>query len=324
MRLPLRWMPPLPRLTHPFFFRRGLCRASLDRPKGTIMHQTRLRLFSAIAALVVALPVAQAQTPATPPAISAKDQPRADRWIDGHSKKLAQLEAFIALTDPVKILDGQVGSIVDLRREMRNPHPNIDFRAHPDFAALDARLDKARTELARRGLYVGEWREWGFDGQTVGEEEAKFLLSVEDKVNGLRGSNSVSPEGDAKIAKLQEILNRPEFGSNPVLKAYKDGLGQHIMFGIVYRNGLVRVKAIGNSFRSLKNDVDKNWGGCKGGCVTRVHGDATNIITWVDQVKGAGLDLKAYKIKLDEREPLSEEWDLEKVRAEAVKISKKK
>ncbi len=147
---------------------------------------------------------------------------------------------------------------------------------------------------------------------------------MEDKVNGLRGSNSVSPEGDAKNAKLQEILNRSEFASNPVLKAYKDGIGQHIAFGIVYRNGLVRAKAIGNSFRSLKTDVDKNWGGCKGECVKRVHAEATKIGGWIDQVQGAGLDLKAHKVKLDEREPLSEEWDLEKVRSEAVKLSKKK
>ncbi len=288
------------------------------------MRLVRLCLTTAISTFVLALPVAHAETPATPPPIGAKDQPRADRWIDGHKQKLAQLEAFVALTDPAKILAGQVGSIVDLRRDMRNPHPNVDFRAHPEFAACDARLAAARTELAKRGLYVGQWREWDFDGQKVGEEEAKFLLSLEDKVNGLRGSNSVSPEGDAKIAKLQEILNRPEFASNAVLKAYKDGLGQHIAFGIVYRNGLVRVRAIGNSFRSLKTDVDKNWGGCKGECVKRVHSEATNIVAWIDQVKAAGLDLKAYKIKLDEREPLSEEWDLEKVRSEAVKLSKKK
>lgn len=288
------------------------------------MPRIRLCFATAVALFAAALPFAHAQTPASPPPIDAKDQPRADRWIDGHKQKLAKIEAFLALTDTAQILGGQVPSIVDLRREMRNPHPNIDFRAHPEFAGCDTRLATARTELARRGIYVGQWREWSFDGQTVGEEEAKFLLSVEDKVNGLRGSNSVSPEGDAKIAKLREILERPEFGTNPVLKAYKEGLGQHILVGIVYRNGLVRIKAIGNSFRSLKNDVDKNWAGCKGECVKRVHAEATNIIGWIDQVKGAGLELKAHKVKLDEREPLSEEWDLEKVRSEAVKLSKKK
>jgi hypothetical protein len=276
--------------------------------------------------LVSALVVPQTLFAAEPaaPAISAKDQPRADRWIAGHKQKLAAMEAFVAETDPAKILDAQVPSIVDLRREMRNPHPNIDFRAHPEFAACDTRLSTARTELARKGIYVGAWREWGFDGQTVGPTEAPFVQSVEDKINGLRGSNSVSPEKDDKISKLKDILARPEFASNPALMAYKTGLAQHIIEGIELRNALLRVKAIGNSFRSLKNDVDKNWSGCKGECVKRVHNEAQAIVTSIDQVKAAGHDLTKFQIKLDEREPLSESWDLVKVRAEAVKLSKKK
>jgi hypothetical protein len=55
-----------------------------------------------------------------------------------------------------------------------------------------------------------------------------------------------------------------------------------------------------------------------------VHNEAQAIVTSIDQVKAAGHDLTKFQIKLDEREPLSESWDLVKVRAEAVKLSKKK
>lgn len=289
------------------------------------MKRFSLQFLGVLLCLSAAAPVAwAADTPATPPPISAKDQPRADQWIAGHKQKMAQLDAFVAEKDMTKILEARVGSLADLRRAMRNPHPNIDFRAHPEFAALDARLMQLRTDLAQRGLYVGEWREWAFDGQAAGEEEAKFLLSFEDKFNGLRGSNGVSPQGDEKLAKMREVLDRPEFASNPVLKVYKENLGKHVLAGAVFRNALLRVKAVGNNFRSLKNDVDKNWAGCKGGCADRVHQEAKNIMAYIDQVQAAGLDLKAYKVKLDEREPLSEEWDLAKVREEAVKLSKKK
>ncbi len=276
--------------------------------------------------LGIAIPSAQAQMQGAKasPAIADKDKVRADRWIEEHKAKLASLEAFVAEKDPAKILEARVGSITDLRRTMMQPHPLVDFRAHPEFQGCRTRLMTLRTELAKRGLYVGEWREWEFDGQTVGDEEAKFLLSFEDKFNGLRNSNGVSPQGDEKLTKMGDVLKRPEFESNPVLKAYKTDLGQYVLAGAVYRNALLRVKAVGNAFRSVKTDVDKNWAGCKGECVKRVHADAMRVVALVDQVKAAGLNLKDFKVKLDEREPLSEEWDLEKVKLEAGKIAKKK
>lgn len=285
----------------------------------------RKYISAATIALSLLCGTAYSQTPTASayPAIAAKDAPRAEQWIQSHKNKLAQLDAYVALTSYEKILDGQVGSINDLRRELMAPHPNVDFRAHPEFEGLRVRLINLRRELSRKGRYVGEWKEWKFDGQTVGEEETKYISSFEDKFNGLHNSNGVSPQGDEKIAKMRDILARPEMASNPVLKAYKENYAQHVLFGAIYRDALLRVKAVGNAFRSVKNDVDKNWKNCRGECVKRVHGEGKHVVDFIDQVKAAGLDPKSYKIKLDEREPLSEEWTLDKVRAEAVKLSVK-
>jgi hypothetical protein len=286
------------------------------------MNLRKLALLAvlSLAPLVPARAVAQT----APPAIDAKDAVRAEQWIAGHKAKLARVEAYLAETSPEKILGAQqLPSLNDLRRDMRKPHPNIDFRAHAEYPALEARLLAARTGLARRGLYVGEWREWSFDGKQVGPEEEKFLLSFEDKFASLRGAIGVSTRDDETIAKMQAILARPEFTSNPVLASYKENLGKHLLDGVIYRTALLRVGATGNALRSLKNDVDKNGSNCRGECTKRVHEEAQKIVTMVDQIKAAGLDPKKFKIMLDEREPLSETWDLEAVRAWGVKTSKK-
>ena len=217
----------------------------------------RKYIFAATIALSLLCGTAYSQTPTASayPAIAAKDAPRAEQWIQSHKNKLAQLDAYVALTSYEKILDGQVGSINDLRRELMAPHPNVDFRAHPEFEGLRVRLINLRRELSRKGRYVGEWKEWKFDGQTVGEEETKYISSFEDKFNGLHNSNGVSPQGDEKIAKMRDILARPEMASNPVLKAYKENYAQHVLFGAIYRDALLRVKAVGNARGTRRRGV---------------------------------------------------------------------
>ena len=260
-----------------------------------------------------------------PQPISEKDMPRAERWIDDLKRKLAVFDAYVAEKDWDVIREARtIGGISDLKRDMRDPHPNIDFRLHPQFPELDKRLMQLRTELARRGRYVGEWKEWKYDGQTVAPEDEKFIQSVEGKANSLTHAGQTSPGNDELIAKLKEILARKEFTSNPVLKVYKDTLGQHVLYGVVFRDSLLRIRYLADTYRSLQEELGRgNWKNCAAQCKKRIHDIASEVVSNIDKVKAAGRDLKDHKYKVDKNEPLSEEWDLIRVRAEAVKISKK-
>lgn len=132
------------------WFVRELARSATRSRRGRTMKTLNV----AIAVLLVSSSVAtvMADTPSAGPAISEQDQPRADRWIEGHKTKLASLEAYVASKDAVTILEARIGSLNDLRCEMMQPHPNVDFRAHPEFEACRQRLMQLRTDLARRGL----------------------------------------------------------------------------------------------------------------------------------------------------------------------------
>lgn len=231
----------------------------------------------------------------------------------------------LAKSDPWAVFEGYSGrSFADLRRETLQPFfPAV--KDHPEYAGLKQKLYAQRQALARKGVNLDRWMMWDYDGQPVTDAHKKYFEAVEMNLNRIsRSSTGGASASEAEaLHKLDEILKRPEFSSDPVLSYYKQHFVSDQLAGARWIHNLKKVGYIGSELRDLRNRL-KNMVKGSQTQLKAIKEQASRIIKLVDEVKAAGLKLTDFSVKLDERDPLSEEWNLEKTRAELVKVTQMK
>jgi hypothetical protein len=257
-----------------------------------------------------------------------KKMAHAERNIEETRAKVQKWETYIAAVkaDPRKVLEriGMPPSYSDLRRwTITPPWPEL-MTENPQFIEVVSQIRALRSPVARLGLEVGPWRMWEYDGKQVSAEQLKYITSIEDKFNGMRGSNGISEKTDKNLKFVADVLKRPEISKDPVLSYFRDEVARPQWEGLSWHHAVVKIKYLEGAQKSLRDDFSRSWKNCAKPCKERIWGDTKRLLIYIDEVKSAGFVLKDHTIMSDPREPLSARWNLEQLKAELGKILKAK
>jgi hypothetical protein len=297
-------------------------------------HNLQLTFFATLILTVGLSGPALAQFPQLPIKLPGGASPQdtrkmqsLDRNIEETRAKIQAWETYLAAVaaSPRKVLErvGTPPSYDDLRRWTFTP-PWPEMKSHPQYGPVSEQIKALRSRVARIGLYVGEWRTWEYDGKTVSAEQLKYISSIEDKFNGMRGSSGVSEKTDQNLKFVGDVFKRPEMDKDPVLQYFRDEIAKPQWEGVRWRHAVVKINYLEGAQKSLRDDFDRSWKNCAKPCKERIWGETKRLVTYIDEVKAAGFVLKDHTIMSDPREPLSATWNLEQLKAELGKILKAK
>ena len=249
------------------------------------------------------------QIPGSPPPGLPTIDPKMQVQVDNIKQAMTALEERFADKDPLKASNG---TMMDIRQDLIIEGDKI--KLHPEYEALKKRAFELRAALARRGGDVGNWEYWQYDGQKVTDNEKKFITAVENEFAELSPTHNARPEERTEsLKKLESIFARSDFESNPVLKYYKDNVGDDRLFGSKWFDAMAKVWHVQVNFRFARDSAkEKN--------IKSAGERAAEAIKFIDEIRAAGIILKDIKVKMDENDPLTEEMDLVKVREACMKL----
>ncbi|PKL76671.1 MAG: hypothetical protein CVV27_09090 [Candidatus Melainabacteria bacterium HGW-Melainabacteria-1] len=298
--------------------------------KKTLFSKPLLISLTVSALLMPQSLLAQTQWPIQNPLQQLTGQSSSqDKGITAAIEKIRKIQASydqkLADPNPWAVFEAYSGeTFSDQRRQLLQPFfPGV--LTHPDYAALKQKLFEQRKALARRGLNLEGWQMWQYDGQTVSEGHQKFFQAIEQQLNRVSRSKtgSASASEAEALKKIDEILKRPEFSSDPVLVHYKQQFVLDQLAGARLIHHLKQVRFVGSELRDLRNRIKNRTPGSQTQ-LKAIQEQAKRTIGIIDGIKAAGLKLADHSVVLDERDPLSETWNLDKVRSELVNIGKLK
>lgn len=294
----------------------------------------KLSLFTFLLSSSLGAQTAQAQfqlpikLPGGTPAVDNRQQIQFDRNIQETQAKIQKWDEWLksVATSPRRVLEtnSKPGGYDDLVRWTFTP-PWPGLKDHAQYPAVCSEIKALRTRIAKVGVYIPEWRYWQYDGLQPNDNQLKYIQSIEDKFNSMRGSTGISDKVEEQLKFVTDVVKRPEMESDPVLKHFRDELVKPQLAGLTWRNAVIKINYLEGAQKSLRDDFARSWGsGCLQPCKSRLTGEAAKLISYIDQVKGAGFDLNAHQIMSDPREPLSPSWTLTQLRAELGKLQSKK
>lgn len=201
----------------------------------------------------------------------------------------------------------------------------VNWEGDSRFEGYRAKARELREKSAQRGLYLGEWWRWQNDGYQVSEADKKFIDGVDQRLRFFREmqreGSGYRQETESKIQEVEKILARPEFSQSEALKGFKAFIQPQLQ-GARFLNQEHRLLFVQSEVIDIRNRVKNMTAGSKVQ-LDQIKQKANKVLAVIKELNQHGYKLNEHKILLDPRDPLSEEWDLQKAQAEMLALSKR-
>jgi len=235
-------------------------------------------------------------------------QVSAGNWVDNTKNKLDNLEAQLNGNDAKSIYENT--GFTALRESILSPKSIVDFSSNPDYTSLKVKLLELRQKFDRMGAFTGNWKDWAYDGQTLTDNDLKLINTVENDLKDIRSATRPADSVDIKIKKVFDLITGPEFSATPALTYYKETVGVDLIKGVMYKNAVNKMAKLSGEYRGLVGRI-------KARSMKPSNSDkeyALKLVREIDEIQMAGIDLKTFKIKLNEKSTVSPEFTLEEIR----------
>jgi hypothetical protein len=172
--------------------------------------------------------------------------------------------------------------------------------------ALQKRIVDTRMKAARAGCRVVSFEVWGFDGKTYQGRQKLFVETAEDKACNVDRDlqNSQADMAARDLVKLREVLAKPEFQSDPVLKDYLERFAAPQMASLLSRLAIMRSGNMEYEYAWIQEAIAKND-------VTSVNVHAPNFKNFYYSLRNDGFDTSTLRISKNYKDPLAESVSLD-------------